>query len=496
MPTGVENQGSAYASNYEDPLTIAIRPSPDETHQERKARIEREHKAKAISDAIDEDLQKDAITGRKGTNTVKILLLGQSESGKSTTLKNFQLMYEPKAFYAELASWRAIIQLNIVRSIRLILDAIDHAKTFDAGFSPLSPELLRLRLRLLPLLQVEQALLRRLRLAGAGECLLDTAQLSHTDRGRAFLKEIGINAAVRWKEKLSFAKSNSNSSGGRAGLDVGDVVNWNDPNDPGTVLHACSEDMTRLWNDPVVRELLARQSLRLEEVAGFFLDSLDRVTSLRYVPTNNDILRARLKTLGVTEHKFRIGTGSSQWQDWRVYDVGGHRSQRAAWVPYFDDMDTIIFLAPTSSFDQVLSEDTSVNRLEDSVNLWKSLVSNKLLKDTNLILFLNKIDILKAKLNAGVKMADFVVSYGDRPNDYEHVSAYLRRKFGTDHLLIPYRSFILTSLANILSQHSSRERMFYCHFTTVTDTESTKIVLHSLKDMLLRQNLLQSSLIQ
>lgn len=95
-----------------------------------------------------------------------------------------------------------------------------------------------------------------------------------------------------------------------------------------------------------------------------------------------------------------------------------------------------------SCFDQVLAEDPLVNRLvrtfspypsqniidvprlsqEDSVLLWKSIVSNPLLAKTSIILFLNKIDILKAKLNAGIKFGQFIVSYGNRPNDYESTS--------------------------------------------------------------------------
>lgn len=35
----------------------------------------------------------------------------------------------------------------------------------------------------------------------------------------------------------------------------------------------------------------------------------------------------------------------------------------AAWVPFFDNMNAIIFLAPISAFDEVLAEDPSVNRL-------------------------------------------------------------------------------------------------------------------------------------
>ena len=77
----------------------------------------------------------------------------------------------------------------------------------------------------------------------------------------------------------------------------------------------------------------------------------------------------------------------------------------------------ILFLAPLSGFDQVLAEDETVNRLEDSVLLWKSICSNPLLGKTSLILFLNKIDIFYAKLEAGIQFGQYIISYGNRPND-------------------------------------------------------------------------------
>lgn len=83
----------------------------------------------------------------------------------------------------------------------------------------------------------------------------------------------------------------------------------------------------------------------------------------------------------------------------------------------------ILFLAPLSGFDQVLAEDETVNRLEDSVLLWKSICSNPLLGKTNLILFLNKVDIFKAKLDAGIYFGQYIISYGNRPNDYDSTSA-------------------------------------------------------------------------
>lgn len=56
---------------------------------------------------------------------------------------------------------------------------------------------------------------------------------------------------------------------------------------------------------------------------------------------------------------------------------------------------------------------------EDSVLLWKAVCANKLLARVNLVLFLNKCDILAAKLASGVRLAKYVRSFGERANDSE-----------------------------------------------------------------------------
>lgn len=76
-----------------------------------------------------------------------------------------------------------------------------------------------------------------------------------------------------------------------------------------------------------------------------------------------------------------------------------------------------IIVSPVSVFDQRLEEDPRVNRLEDSLILWTSICSSKLLARTQLILFLNKCDLLRRKLKRGVKVSAFLPSYGDRPNE-------------------------------------------------------------------------------
>ncbi|KAJ7660060.1 guanine nucleotide binding protein, alpha subunit [Mycena rosella] len=473
----------------EDPFTLALAPPENETAEQREMRLLLEKEAQENSDSIDEQLSREKAQEKKGPRPVKVLLLGQSESGKSTTLKNFQLMYDAKAFRAERASWRGIVQLNVVRSIHVILDVITRAQIRRAGDEARPPEspivdddLSALKARLSPLVRVEEILMQRLIPSGPDKSdaarLAQLAQLTnipYSERPRIVNREVAVNSGMQWKDVFTRLVMSDKES-----FDSEKAIDWEDPSDPGVVLYALADDMKALWNNQTVQALLVRQNLRLQEAAGFFLDCLDEVTSMRYIPSDDHILRARLKTLGVSEHRIKMTSGGmtgSISRDWRIYDVGGHRSLRQAWAPYFTDMDAIIFLAPISAFDQVLAEEPRVNRLADSVNLWTTIVSNKLLANTNIILFLNKIDIMKSKLESGIQLVDYVNSYGKRPNDLESASSYLRKKF-----------------AGIQKENSPSHRVFYCHLTTVTDPKSTQYILANIKDMLMQKYLEEANL--
>lgn len=73
----------------DDPLSFAIRPPDSETEEERLQRIALESEARRLSDLIDEELraERERLKRRKASGEVKLLLLGQAESGKSTLQK-------------------------------------------------------------------------------------------------------------------------------------------------------------------------------------------------------------------------------------------------------------------------------------------------------------------------------------------------------------------------------------------------------------------------
>lgn len=83
-----------------------------------------------------------------------------------------------------------------------------------------------------------------------------------------------------------------------------------------------------------------------------FMRSIPRIAARGYIPDVDDILHARIQTYGVSEHTFDTKV-NGKLVTWHLYDVGGARGMRHTWIPFFDDANAIIFVAPISAFDQV-----------------------------------------------------------------------------------------------------------------------------------------------
>ena len=80
-----------------DPFAIFHTPPPNETAGERAAREEREAAARKVSDRIDEELKQEKAR-LKRQKVIRVLLLGQSESGESPiSLSNYTVLMFLKA---------------------------------------------------------------------------------------------------------------------------------------------------------------------------------------------------------------------------------------------------------------------------------------------------------------------------------------------------------------------------------------------------------------
>jgi len=94
------------------------------------------------------------------------------------------------------------------------------------------------------------------------------------------------------------------------------------------MLAILGDEMAKLWEDSMVQSLLKLSEIRLDEQPGFFLDQIQRLTREDYIPRPEDVLKARVTTIGPEEHIIVAESGSDSSKRWTIYDVGGCQSQR------------------------------------------------------------------------------------------------------------------------------------------------------------------------
>jgi guanine nucleotide-binding protein G(o) subunit alpha len=224
----------------------------------------------------------------------------------------------------------------------------------------------------------------------------------------------------------------------------------------------------RLWSDAGVQQCFSRANeYQLNDSAKYFLDALDRIGAADYIPTEQDLLRTRVKTTGVVEVLFKM-----KGMDFRVFDVGGQRSERRKWIHYFEDVTAIIFFVAISEYDLHLYEDASTNRMHDSLQLFDSIVNNKFFAKTSFILFFNKKDLFEEKIKHSPLTICFPEYEG--PNEFDHAAEYIQHAFESKNL--------------------SPDKDMYCHLTCATDTSNVQFVLESVIDTILTNNMKSSGL--
>ncbi|KAI7872155.1 guanine nucleotide binding protein, alpha subunit [Spinellus fusiger] len=228
--------------------------------------------------------------------------------------------------------------------------------------------------------------------------------------------------------------------------------------------HELMEAIACLWEDRGVQQCVSRANeFQLNDSARYYFDAITRIGQSHYVPSDQDVLRSRVKTTGITETAFRIGDLT-----YRMFDVGGQRSERKKWIHCFENVTALIFLVAISEYDQNLFEDESVNRLQEALTLFDSICNSRWFFKTSIILFLNKIDLFLNKLQ------------------HSPMSRYFDDYVGGDH----YESacqYLLNRFVSLKTQADTKQ--VYSHLTCATDTKQIRFVMAAVNDILVHENL-------
>ncbi|XP_049602151.1 guanine nucleotide-binding protein G(o) subunit alpha-like isoform X1 [Syngnathus scovelli] len=226
-----------------------------------------------------------------------------------------------------------------------------------------------------------------------------------------------------------------------------------------------------LWADQGVRAAAARgYEFELNDSALYFFQNMSRIIAPNYTPTERDVLRVRVRTCGIIETHFQVDDII-----FRLYDVGGQRSDRRKWLRCFDDMQALLFVVSLSSYDMSLPEDPTVNRLQESCELFASICANSIFKLTSVILFMNKTDLFQEKiLLSGRHLRFYISTFQGADADVDAAARHITTMF-------------LTSNAD--------NRLIFHHFITAIDTANIQAVFQVAIEQIMKHNLTTTQLL-
>lgn len=225
-----------------------------------------------------------------------------------------------------------------------------------------------------------------------------------------------------------------------------------------------------LWTDPGIQTTYENRSrFQLTDSAKYFFDKIEEVAAENYLPTEQDVLRSRVRTTGIVENSFEIDGNK-----FKMFDVGGQRNERKKWIHCFENVTAVLFVGVLSEYDLVLYEDEHTNRMEETLTLFDEILNSRWFLQTAMILFLNKRDMFQEKidkvpLNVCPVFADY-----EGLNNYEDGVTEIQKEFE--------------------SKNKDHNKAMYIHTTCATDTNNISAVFNAVKDIVIRTSLGEAGL--
>ncbi|KAF8177581.1 heterotrimeric G protein alpha subunit 4 [Mycena galopus ATCC 62051] len=339
---------------------------------------------------------------------IKVLVLGSGGSGKSAILQRMRLIHRVSYPPQETESFRKLVFANLTQGLKYLLDALpDMMLELPAAYTNVDPET------------------GWVRGWGPGE----GGAVLRIKRGE------GAKVGIRGEEIAT---------------DVELVTHAKELCDGEAFPMCYYGPLSRLWNEEVVRMAWNRGSeVALPDNLDYFFSGLDRFFDPAYVPSEQDIARVRVRTVGITETSFRLRD-----HEMVLVDVEGQKSERRKWIHCFQDVTAILFIVNLSGYDQCLVEDRDANQMQDAFTIWDSICHSQWFKNTSIILFLNHNDLFEEKIKTS-DIRDFFPDFDGEPRSALAGRDYFKKRFGR------------------LAQKAGRakEREIYIHVTTEADPD-------------------------
>lgn len=185
----------------------------------------------------------------------------------------------------------------------------------------------------------------------------------------------------------------------------------------------------------------------------YFMGRLEDIVKEDYLPTNEDILRARQRTAGITEVTFPYNRNTLT-----IMDCGGQASERPKWDLVVNRAISCTYFASLPSYDTPNPLDPNKTNLDESLEVWDAVVKNPSFEHCSLTLILNKFDLFKEKISRGGFTKLFPDYKGDETNAND----------------------CATHISSIYKSRVPNDRAVYSHVTSAINTRMIEIIFEDM----------------
>ncbi|XP_018655274.1 putative gtp-binding protein alpha subunit, gna [Schistosoma mansoni] len=276
--------------------------------------------------------------------------------------------------------------------------------------------------------------------------------------------------------------------------------------------------LNAIWEDESVRLAFDQRSKiiteNFSENTRYYLNRLNHIGVENYRPTDEDIVWSRKPTESIIEEEINVHSSSLVF-----IDVGGQTKERRKWCQCFADMTSVLFLIASSHYDEHYQDRLTKefrNKLHEAMVVFEGLINHIAFRRVSIIIFFNKTDILKEKLNSRTSnIRDEFPNYPVKMDPFrlQDVQTFMVEVFASlvNHNFPPdtqarsslsHSSFNNTAKCSSLHRQNSvpistnvtftapvRKRMVYRHFTTAVDRRNIETVFNAMQDTVLQNNL-------
>jgi len=229
-----------------------------------------------------------------------------------------------------------------------------------------------------------------------------------------------------------------------------------------------------IWGEEAVQNAWHSRKATILVQLDYLMANFDRFIAADFIPSNDDILRARQRSTGENSWNFE-----DKDHIWNLVDLGGQMSERAKWETTFEShIHAVLFFIAIDEYDILnpeLKTSESVTKLALSFSIFEEIMNSDMIrvKKPCRIVFLNKYDIFQEKIQEEKLFIEFKknLSYeGERLAEHcaKWIEAKLLEKVNIDDS--PLHSHVVCALDTKVMER-------------VTQDIKVSIVTSSLRDM-------------